>query len=88
MFAYGGVFMRAEVIHSGTAPEPEIRGSKLPGRAKNCPTIHAAVARAIWPDKTAESWAAAAGKNPSIGKVWLRGAVSAAGKLALVRLLT
>ena len=76
------------VESSSIAPSMEMRGNKLSARAKNCPTIHVAFARAAWPDKTAECWAAAAGKRgSSIGKVWLRGRVSAAGKLALVRLL-
>ncbi len=69
------------------APSTENHVNKLSHRAKNCPAIHAIVARAIWPDKTAECWAAAAGKNPSIGKVWLRGDVSGDGKLAIIRLL-
>lgn len=66
---------------------PEMHGKKLPGRGKISPTIHVVVARAIWPDKTAESWAAAAGKKPDVGKVWLRGEVSADAKLAIIRLL-
>lgn len=69
------------------APSMEKRDNKLSGRAKNCPTIHAVVARAIWPDKTAECWAAEAGKKPSIAKLWLRGRVSGDGKLALLKLL-
>jgi hypothetical protein len=68
-------------------PSTEKRGNKLSIRAKNCPTIHVVVARAIWPDKTAENWAAAAGKEPGIGKLWLRGKVSGDAKLAIVRLL-
>lgn len=69
-------------------PSSENRVNKLPDRAKNCPTIYPIVARAIWPDKTAECWAAAAGKAASIGKVWLRGKVSGDGKLAIIRLLS
>lgn len=69
------------------APSTEMRGNELPYRAKNYPTIHVIVARAIWPDKTAENWAAAAGKESSIGKVWLRGQVSGDAKLAIIRLL-
>lgn len=68
-------------------PSMEMRGNKIPGRGKIYPTIHAVVARAIWPEKTAESWAAAAGKKPDVGKVWLRGDVSAEAKLAIIRLL-
>lgn len=65
----------------------EKRDNVLPLGAKNCPTIHVLVARAIWPDKTAENWAAEAGRKPSVGKVWLRGEVSAEAKLAIIRLL-
>lgn len=79
--------MLCESESTTLAPAIEKRGSPLPSRAKNYPTIHAVVARAIWPDKTAENWAAAAGKEPSIGKVWLRGQVSGDAKLALIRLL-
>lgn len=68
-------------------PSMEKHGNKLSGRGKNYPTIHTVVARAIWPDKTAECWAAAAGKKPDIGKLWLRGRVSGDGKLAIIRLL-
>ncbi len=71
---------------SGSA-STQNRGNKIPHRGKISPTIHAVVARAIWPDKTAESWAAEAGKGPDAGKVWLRGDVSAEAKLALIRLL-
>ena len=81
-----GVVMRT-VEAPPLVPSVEKRGNKLSGGAKNCPTIHATVARAIWPEKTAECWAAAAGKAPSIGKLWLRGRVSGDGKLALIRLL-
>lgn len=68
-------------------PSMEMRGKNLPGRGKISPTIHVVVARAIWPEKTAECWGAAAGKGPDAGKVWLRGDVSADAKLALIRLL-
>lgn len=76
-----------EVSSPSLAPSTEMRGNGLSSRAKNYPTIHATVARAIWPDKTAECWAAAAGKGASVGKVWLRGEVSGDGKLAIIRLL-
>lgn len=69
------------------APAIEKRGNKFTERGKISPTIHVVVARAIWPNKTAEEWAAAAGKKPDAGKVWLRGDVSADAKLALIRLL-
>lgn len=52
------------------------------------PVFHAVVARAIWPVKTAEHWAAAASVQPRMAKYWLAGyAVSPAGKLAIIRLL-
>ena len=79
--------MLGESESTTLAPASEKRGNELSQGTKNCPTIHAVVARAIWPDKTAENWAAAAGKEPSIGKVWLRGQVSGDAKLALIRLL-
>ena len=64
-----------------------MRASQLPRRATNCPrNIYVVTARAVWPEKTAENWAAAARKQPSIGKVWLRGKVSEAGKLAIIHL--
>lgn len=75
------------VLEAPSIIPTEKRGNKLSPRAKNCPAIHAVVARAIWPDKTAECWAAAAGRKPSIAKVWLRGQVSGDGKLAIIRLL-
>lgn len=75
------------ISESPSIVSTENRDNKLSTRAKNCPTIHAVVARAIWPGKTAECWAAAAGKDASIGKVWLRGRVSGDGKLAIIRLL-
>ncbi len=61
------------------------RVNKMSLGAKNCP--HVICARALWPNKTAENWAAAAGRKPSIGKVWLNGEISGDGKLAIVRLL-
>jgi len=64
-----------------------MRVNKFAHGGKISPAIHAVVARAIWPDKTAENWASAAGKKPDVGKVWLRGDVSAEAKLALIRLL-
>jgi hypothetical protein len=67
------------------APSTEKRATKITGRTENCP--HVIFARAYWPEKTAECWAAEAGKKPSVGKLWLRGRVSGDGKLALIRLL-
>lgn len=68
------------------------RGSGLPHGATDCttiPTVHVRAARGIWPDKTAECWAAAAGVQPRMAKYWLAGhKVSDAGRLALIRLLT
>lgn len=51
--------------------------------------IHARAARGIWPRKTAEQWAAAAGVQPRMASYWLAGThpVSADGILALIRVL-
>jgi hypothetical protein len=69
-------------------PSPEIRGNGLFNGAIDCTAIHAICARAIWPHKTAEHWAAAAGVQPRMAKYWLAGhKVSDGAKLALVRLL-
>lgn len=63
----------------------------LPPGATDCTTstIHARVARGIWPSKTAENWALAAGVQPRMAKYWLAGThpVSADGILALIRVL-
>lgn len=65
-----------------------MRGTALPHGAIHCTGIHCAVARTIWPIKTAEHWAAAAGVKPRMAKYWLAGRkVGDAGKLALRRLL-
>lgn len=65
----------------------KMRESPLSRRATDCPrNVYVLTARAVWPKKTAVNWAAAAGKAPSIGKVWLRGKVSEAGKLAIIHL--
>jgi hypothetical protein len=67
----------------------EKRGRGLPEGATDCPTIHVRAARGIWPSKTAECWAAAAGVQPRMAKYWLAGyRVSDAGRLAIIRLLT
>jgi hypothetical protein len=72
----------------GLAPSSEMRGSELPHGAIGCTRIHALIARSIWPHKTAEHWAAAAGVKPRMAKYWLAGhPVSADGKLAIIRLL-
>lgn len=59
----------------------------LQGAAIHC--IHARAARGIWPRKTAEEWAAAAGVQPRMAAYWLAGTheVSADGILALIRVL-
>lgn len=66
----------------------EKRGTIVSLRALQC-TVHARAARGIWPSKTAEQWAAAAGVQPRIAKYWLAGArpISADGILALIRVL-
>ena len=72
----------------GLAPSTAIRGNGLPRCATDCPTIHVRAARGIWPTKTAECWADEAGVRPRMAKYWLAGhRISAAGRLALVRLL-
>lgn len=70
------------------SPEIENEGSALHHGAKNCTIfsgdqIYIIVAKAIWPHKTAENWAAAAGKKPRVAKLWLAGTVSDSGKLAI-----
>lgn len=61
-----------------------MRGSSLPLGAIGCTGIHARVARAIWPRKTAAHWAAAAGVKERMAKYWLAGhPVSADARLAL-----
>jgi hypothetical protein len=60
----------------------------LRGTATGCGRIHARVARAIWPSKTAHHWAAAAGRKTRIAEYWLAGReVDEAGKLAIIRQL-
>ena len=64
------------------------QGIQLPRGATDCTGIHVIVARAIWPRKTAENWAAAAGVKERMAKYWLAGyEVSDAGKLAIIRQL-
>lgn len=47
-----------------------------------------ASARGIWKSKTAEHWAAAAGREPRVAKYWLAGGdVPEAGRLAIIKLL-
>lgn len=63
-----------------------IGGISLPRGEEKFTGIHARVARAIWPSKTAEHWAAAAGVTPRMAKYWLAtDEVSEKGKLALIR---
>ena len=67
----------------------EKRGKGLPEGATDCTTIPARAAKGIWPEKTAEHWAAAAGVQPRMAKYWLAGyRVSDAGRMAIIRLLT
>ena len=67
------------------------RGNGLPHGATDCttiPTVHVRAATGIWPIKTAECWAHAAGVKPRMAKYWMAGyKVSDAGRLALIRLL-
>lgn len=67
-----------------------MRGSPLHRGATDCtedPNVTAA--RAFWPRKTAENWAALAGVQPRMAKYWLAGTheVSDSGKLAIRRWL-
>jgi hypothetical protein len=68
----------------------QMRGNGSQPSAMDCtPTLPVRAARGIWPAKTAEHWAAAAGVEPRAAKYWLAGhKVSDAGRLALIRLLT
>lgn len=78
----------SESCTAALASSLEKRGNSLPAGAIFCtPNLYVIVARARWPEKTAENWAAAAGREPRIAKDWLNGKVSDAGKLAIVRLL-
>ncbi|MDP2410388.1 MAG: hypothetical protein Q8M26_08885 [Pseudolabrys sp.] len=68
------------------APSSRKRGTALHPGAIHCTNIHATAARAIWPRKTAQHWAAAAGVKERMAKYWLSGHdVSDAGKLAIIR---
>lgn len=72
------------------AAKPAIgkRSNQVQGTALHCGGIHVRAARGIWPRKTAENWAEAAGVKTRIAQYWLAGReVSEAGKLALIRLL-
>ena len=65
----------------------EMRGNEFQSGALDC-TIPVRAARGIWPNKTAENWAEAAGVQPRAVKYWLAGhKVSEAGRLALIRLI-
>lgn len=70
-------------------PSIENGCSDLHRGAIHCTGIHAAVARIVWPKKTAEHWAEAAGVKVRMAKYWLAGdyEVAPAGKLAIIRLL-
>lgn len=67
----------------------ENRRSGLPRPAIHCSGIHARAARGIWPRKTAEHWASAAGVKARMARYWLAGTheVSDSGKLALINVL-
>jgi hypothetical protein len=65
-----------------------MRGNGLPRSAIDCTVSkYVTAARAFWPQKTAENWAAVAGVQPRMVKYWLSGEheVSAAGKLAIIQ---
>lgn len=62
----------------------------LSGAASHCSdAVLCAVARAIWPDKTAIHWAAACGVQERMARYWLAGAysVSDSGRRAIVRFI-
>lgn len=66
----------------------QLQSSAVPRGATDCTARHCAVARALWPHKTAEHWAHAAGVQTRMAKYWLAGhELSGAGKLALIRAL-
>lgn len=61
-----------------------MRGNGLHHGAIHCTNIYVLTARARWPKKTAEHWAAAAKRKPRMAKYWLRtGILSAEAKLAI-----
>lgn len=64
-----------------------IASNGLQGGAIHCVGIHARAARGMWPQKTAEHWAAKAGVKVRMAQYWLAGThpVSADGRLALIR---
>lgn len=69
-------------------PATRMRGNPLSLGASLCTASrYVAAARAFWPHKTAEHWAAAAGVQPRMAKYWLAGThdVSAEGQLAIRR---
>lgn len=76
--------MSSESVRERSATAIEKRGNP-----KSAGAIHCTVARAIWPDKTAEHWASRSGVKQRMAKYWLSGRhpVSAGGKLAIIRLL-
>lgn len=78
--------LRSELSTGAT----EKRCNGLDAGATDCTDgMHARVARAIWRNKTAEHWAAAARKKPRMAKYWLKsGKVSEAAKLAIIRILS
>lgn len=78
----------SESCTAAVRPSRQNRGEKNPPRGIFYPAIHVTVARAIWPDKTREHWAAAAGRKPDAAKPWMRGDVSEGAKLALIRILS
>lgn len=75
----------AESAPLDVSPTTKYRRTIAHGAARTC-SVHAAIARAIWPHKTAEHWAAAAGVKPRLAAYWLAGKKArAAGALALIR---
>lgn len=80
--------MLRTVSAPGLAPSTEMRGNGLRDGATDCTSAFAkAAARGIWPDKTAEHWAVAAGVEVRMAKYWLAKRVSLAGRVAIARLI-
>jgi len=77
----------SESLQSASALAIKNEGNRLPLGAIHCTRNFAAVARVLWPRKTASNWAAAAGVKERMAKYWLAGKyeVSADGKLAIIR---
>ena len=74
-------------VRYGAAPS-KARSRSYPSGIQSAPGASSmvVVARALWPSKTAENWAAAAHASPGAARHWLRGhrKPSAAALVALI----